>query len=66
MTTWIHNWKKKDWKGSTGKPVMNEMLWKQLDELCQLHDVEFIKVKGHSGHPLNDLADSLANRGCNG
>ena len=66
MTTWIHNWKKKGWKGSTGKPVLNELLWKQLDELCQFHNVEFIKVKGHSGHPLNDLADELANRGCNG
>ncbi len=58
--TWRHNWKKNGWVKSDKKPVENLDLWKQLDELLEQHEVKLFKVKGHSGHPQNDLADSMA------
>jgi len=63
ITEWIHNWKKKNWRGANKKPVKNIDLWKELDRLAEMHHVEWHWVKGHSGHPENDLADELANRG---
>lgn len=63
ITSWIHGWKKKSWKNSAGKPVKNQDLWKALDVATQRHSVQWHWVKGHSGHPLNDLADELANKG---
>ena len=63
ITEWIINWKKRNWKTSNKKPVQNVELWQQLDELVAMHQVEWSWVKGHSGHPENELADQLANRG---
>jgi len=63
MTQWIHNWKRNGWKTAARKPVKNADLWQQLDELVQTHDVHWEWVKGHSGHPENERADQLANRG---
>jgi ribonuclease HI len=63
ITEWIQNWKRKDWKTAGRKPVKNVDLWQRLDELVGKHDIEWHWVKGHSGHPENDLADELANRG---
>jgi len=63
ITTWIHDWKKKGWRTADKKPVKNEDLWRQLDELAAKHDVEWHWVKGHAGHPENERADELANRG---
>lgn len=57
---WRHNWKKNGWRKSDKKPAENLDLWKQLDELLEQHEVRVFKVKGHSGHPQNDLADSMA------
>lgn len=59
LETWIHNWKKNNWKGSTG-PVKNVELWKELDELHQKHKINFHWVKGHNGDPLNEEVDKLA------
>jgi ribonuclease HI len=39
ITEWIKNWKKNGWRNSTGKPVKNIELWKQLDELCGLYNI---------------------------
>lgn len=61
ITEWIHGWKKKNWKNASKKPVKNADLWKRLDELAQQHQIEWHWVKGHSGHPENELADQLAN-----
>ncbi|MDX1451087.1 MAG: ribonuclease HI [Oleiphilaceae bacterium] len=61
---WIHNWKRKGWKTSANKPVKNADLWQQLDALVAKHQVEWRWVKGHSGHPGNEKADALANKGC--
>lgn len=63
IQSWIHNWKKNNWKTAARKPVKNDDLWKCLDEQCQAHDVEWHWVKGHSNHVENDIADALANKG---
>lgn len=58
---WMDNWKKKNWITSTKKPVKNKDLWQQLDQLNQLHTIDWQWIKGHSGHPENERADQLAN-----
>lgn len=63
ITEWITNWKRNGWKTAARKPVKNSDLWRQLDQLASRYDVDWAWVKGHSGHPENELADSLANRG---
>ena len=63
ITEWIHNWKRRNWRTADKQPVRNADLWKRLDELAALHDVEWIWVKGHAGHDGNERADALANRG---
>ncbi|PWK54553.1 ribonuclease HI [Pleionea mediterranea] len=63
ITEWLEGWKRKGWINSAKKPVKNADLWKLLDELAQKHTIEWHWVKGHSGHPENELADQLANRG---
>ena len=65
ITSWIHNWKKKDWKTADNKPVKNADLWQQLDALVHNspHQLRWEWVKGHAGNPGNEKADELANRG---
>ena len=63
ISEWIHGWKRKGWRTSTGSAVKNVELWKQLDELVQQHQVEWKWVRGHNGNPGNERADKLANRG---
>ncbi len=63
ITEWIHGWKKKNWITSSKKPVKNEDLWKVLDAEVGRHKLTWHWVKGHSGHPGNELADALANKG---
>jgi len=60
---WIHSWKRNGWKTSDKKPVKNKELWVELDELRRSHDIEWHWVKGHAGHPENERADALSNRG---
>lgn len=60
---WIHSWKRRGWQTANKKPVKNADLWKQLDCLCQQHQIEWIWVRGHAGHTGNEHADALANRG---
>lgn len=57
---WIENWQKKDWRKSDRKPVENKDLWQEMLEAMKPHKVEWIKVKGHSGLPLNERVDQLA------
>jgi len=63
ITQWMAGWKRKGWKTADKKPVKNQDLWRRLDELAQQHDVSWHWVRGHSGHPENERADDLANRG---
>jgi ribonuclease HI len=63
ITEWIHGWKRRGWKNAAKEPVKNADLWRDLDELVQGHRIDWRWVKGHSGHPENERADALANRG---
>lgn len=63
ITRWVENWKKNGWRTAARKPVKNQDLWQQLDAAVARHDVAWHWVKGHSGHPDNERADALANRG---
>jgi ribonuclease HI len=63
ITQWIHGWKRNGWKTSARKAVKNADLWRALDREVGKHDVEWHWVKGHAGHPGNELADELANQG---
>jgi ribonuclease HI len=60
VTKWIFGWKKNGWKTAAKKPVKNEDLWKRLDAAQAQHQVTWQWVKGHAGHPENELADALA------
>ena len=61
VTKWMPGWKRKGWRKGDGKPVLNVEIMKALDEALQGRRVRFEWVKGHSGHPLNEEADRLAN-----
>ena len=57
---WARSWKAKNWKKADGKPALNPELWDRLLTLCDKHEVEFVWVKGHAGHPENERCDVLA------
>jgi ribonuclease HI len=63
ISEWIHGWKKRGWKKSDGKPVINADLWQRLDLAAQSHKVDWRWVRGHNGDPMNERADELARRG---
>ncbi|AKX44012.1 ribonuclease H [Thiopseudomonas alkaliphila] len=63
MQEWLANWKKRGWKTASKQPVKNVDLWQALDQLVAAHQVEWQWVRGHTGHPGNERADALANRG---
>ena len=62
ITEWITNWKKRGWKTAAKKPVKNDDLWRELDAAREPHEIEWHWVRGHTGHPENEMADALANR----
>ena len=57
---WIYGWLKNGWVNSNKEPVKNKELWQELYDLTKVHDVEFIKVKGHSDNKYNNRCDDLA------
>lgn len=61
VTRWMAGWKRKGWRKKDGKPVLNVEIMKALDRAMEGREVRFEWVKGHSGHPLNEAADRLAN-----
>ena len=65
INDWIEKWKINGWRTSNRKDVKNKDLWVQLDSLSSQISINWIWVKGHSGHPENDRADFLANQGVN-
>ena len=64
ITEWLPGWKARGWKTAAREPVKNVDLWKRLDEAVQPHQIEWVWVRGHSGHNGNERADALANKGC--
>lgn len=63
ITEWMANWKKRGWKTASKQPVKNKDLWQRLDKAATQHQVEWHWVRGHTGHPENERADQLANKG---
>ena len=63
---WIDSWLKKGWKRGKNEPVKNVELWKRLLAAMAPHQVEFIWVKGHDGHPQNERCDKLATSAADG
>ncbi len=63
ISEWIRGWKARGWKTAEKKPVKNADLWQALDAAAAEHDVSWHWVRGHNGHPGNERADALANRG---
>ena len=57
---WLYSWKSNGWKKADKKPALNVDLWEELLPLLEKHEVEFIWVKGHSGHPYNERCDEMA------
>ena len=62
ITVWIKSWKQKGWKTADKKPVKNQDLWQQLDELNSSLDVEWNWVKGHAGIEYNEICDQLCQK----
>lgn len=63
ITQWIANWKKKNWRTSSGQAVKNQDLWQLLDQYIQPHQLNWHWVKGHAGHIENERCDLLAKQG---
>jgi ribonuclease HI len=63
VTEWLQGWKQCGWKTAAKSPVKNADLWQELDALIPNHEIAWHWVKGHAGHPGNELADQLANKG---
>ena len=57
---WVQSWQKNGWRKADKSPALNVDLWEQLLPLLQLHQVQFVWVRGHNGHPYNERCDVLA------
>ncbi len=66
VTEWMARWRRNGWRTAERKPVKNRELWERLDRALGEHRVDWHWVRGHSGHPENERADQLANRGIPG
>lgn len=60
ITQWLKNWKRNNWRTSQKEPVKNKDLWQRLDAAALRHDIDWMWVKGHAGHPENERCDTLA------
>lgn len=63
---WIGGWQRKNWMRNRNEPVKNVDLWKRLLKAMESHQVTFIWVKGHAGHPGNERCDQLATSAADG
>ena len=63
ITEWLPGWKARGWRTAAKEPVKNADLWKKLEDATRDHEIDWIWVKGHSGHDGNERADALANKG---
>jgi ribonuclease HI len=63
ISEWLPSWKRRGWRTADKKPVKNVDLWQELERAAGRHRVTWHWVKGHAGHPENERADALANRG---
>jgi len=65
MTKWVAGWQKKGWVNASKKPVRNAELWHELIDAAAPHQVEWVWVRGHNGHPENERVDRLASDAAN-
>ena len=59
---WAKGWRLRGWKKSDGKPALNTELWDKLLELTEAHEIEYVWIKGHAGHPYNERCDEAARK----
>lgn len=67
MTQWVSGWKRRNWLNSQKRPVLNRDLWEDLLKCSRPHQIEWVWIRGHNGHPENDRCDELARdaiKGC--
>ncbi len=57
---WARSWKRNGWRKADRKPALNAELWDRLLQLLDAHDVSFVWLKGHAGHPMNEECDRMA------
>jgi len=57
---WLKNWQRNGWKTAKKEPVINQDLWQRLSELSEIHQITWIKVKGHSDNEFNNRCDQMA------
>ena len=57
---WVYSWQRNGWRKADKKPALNVDLWEQLLPLLERHQVEYVWVKGHQGHPENERCDKMA------
>jgi ribonuclease HI len=60
ITKWIQGWKRNGWRTAAKKPVLNQDLWQELDELASQHKIVWTWTKGHADHADNNRCDELA------
>lgn len=60
ITSWMDNWRRRNWRTANGKPVKNQDLWQRLEQAAAKHDVTWQWVRGHTNDPGNERADALA------
>lgn len=66
ITQWIHGWKRNGWRTASKKPVVNQDLWKELDDAVSHHQVQWTWTKGHADHGDNNRCDELATAAARG
>lgn len=60
ITSWMDNWRRRNWRTANGKPVKNQDLWQRLEQAAARHAVTWQWVRGHTNDPGNERADALA------
>ncbi|HEX9308017.1 MAG TPA: ribonuclease H [Anaeromyxobacter sp.] len=66
LSRWIHGWRRKGWRTSAGEPVLNRDLIEAADALGSALAVRYSWVRGHDGHPVNEVVDALAQAAARG
>jgi ribonuclease HI len=66
LSKWIHGWRRRNWRTAEGGPVLNRDLIEAIDARARSLRVRYAWVRGHDGHPLNELVDALAQSAARG
>ena len=66
MTKWIHAWRRKGWRTADGKEVLNRDLIEAIDQRTRKLEARFEWIRGHRGHPVNEVVDALAQSAARG